>query len=57
MNLFERVKNILLQPRNEWPKIASETATVQSLYAGYILILAAISDDGLRMMRCVSAAL
>jgi len=43
VNLFERVKNILLQPRNEWPKIASETATVQSLYAGYILILATLA--------------
>ena len=42
MNLIERVRNILLKPREEWPKIAAETATVQSLYVGYIVILAAI---------------
>jgi hypothetical protein len=42
VDLFERVKNILLQPRTEWPKIAGESATVQSLYVGYIMILAAI---------------
>lgn len=42
MNLIERVKNILLSPKEEWPKIAAETATVQSLYVGYIMILAAI---------------
>jgi hypothetical protein len=43
VNLIERVKNILLSPKEEWPKIAAETATVQSLYVGYILILAAIA--------------
>ena len=42
MNLVERVKNILLQPKEEWPKIAEETTTTQSLYVGYIMILAAI---------------
>ena len=42
MNLIERVKNILLQPKSEWPKIAEEAATPQSLYLGYVAILAAI---------------
>ncbi len=42
MNLFDRVKNILLNPKEEWPKIAEEPATVGSLYTGYIMILAAI---------------
>jgi hypothetical protein len=42
MDLVERVKNILLQPKDEWPKIAVEEATPQSLYLGYIMILAAI---------------
>lgn len=42
MNIIERVKNILLNPKEEWLKIAAETATVQSLYVGYIVILAAI---------------
>ena len=43
MNLIERVKNILLQPKTEWPKIAEETATPQSIYLGYVAILAAIA--------------
>ena len=42
MALVDRVKNILLTPRTEWPVIAGEAATVQSLYVGYILILTAI---------------
>ena len=42
MNLVDRVKNILLSPKEEWPKIAGETETTQSLYTGYIMILAAI---------------
>jgi hypothetical protein len=42
MTLIERVKNILLTPKTEWPVIAEEAATTQSLYVGYILILAAI---------------
>lgn len=42
MNLVDRIKGILVEPRNEWPKIAAEPATVQSLYTGWIMILAAI---------------
>ncbi len=42
MALVDRVKNILLTPKTEWPTIAGETATVQSLYTEYILIVAAI---------------
>ena len=42
MALIDRVKNILLTPKTEWPVIAGETPTVQSLYVGYVLILAAI---------------
>jgi hypothetical protein len=42
MALIDRVKNMLLTPKTEWPVIAGETTTVQSLYVGYILILAAI---------------
>lgn len=42
MALVDRVKNILLTPKTEWPVIAGERPTVQSLYVGYILILAAI---------------
>ena len=42
MALIDRAKNILLTPKTEWPVIAGEKATAQSLYVGYILILAAI---------------
>jgi hypothetical protein len=42
MNLVERVKNILLSPKTEWPVIAAESTDVKSLYTGYIMILAAI---------------
>jgi Yip1 domain. len=37
-----RIKNILLAPNAEWPVIAAEPASVQGLYAGYVLPLAAI---------------
>jgi hypothetical protein len=42
MPLVDRVKNILLTPRTEWPVIAAEPATLGSLYTGYIIPLAAI---------------
>jgi len=42
MSLIDRVKNILVSPKEEWSTIAAETATTQSLYTGYIMILAAI---------------
>jgi len=42
MALIDRAKNILLTPKTEWPVIAAEQPTAQSLYAGYVLILAAI---------------
>lgn len=47
MNLVDRIKGILKDPRNEWPKIAAEPATVQSLYTGWIMILAAIGPIAL----------
>jgi hypothetical protein len=42
MALVDRIKNILLSPRTEWPVIDAEPATVASLYTGYIMPLAAI---------------
>ncbi|HMA04110.1 MAG: Yip1 family protein [Gemmatimonas sp.] len=42
MALVDRVKNILLSPRTEWPVIDAEPATIGSLYTGYIMPLAAI---------------
>lgn len=42
MSLIERVKNILLQPKKEWPVIDRESTDTASLYTGYIMPLAAI---------------
>jgi len=42
MNLVQRVKDILLAPKTTWPQIAQEPADVKSLYANYIVFLAAI---------------
>jgi hypothetical protein len=42
MNLVDRAKNIVLQPKQEWPVIAEEAQTVQGIYTQYVMILAAI---------------
>ena len=42
MNIVDRAKNLILTPATEWDKISSETHTVQGLYTGWIMILAAI---------------
>jgi hypothetical protein len=42
MNLVERVKGILLKPKEEWQTISGETTTIPELYKTYIVILAAI---------------
>ncbi|HEX6634203.1 MAG TPA: Yip1 family protein [Usitatibacter sp.] len=42
MNLVDRAKKILLQPNAEWQVISAEPHTVQGLYTGYVMILAAI---------------
>lgn len=41
-SLIARVKNILLKPKDEWAVIDAEQTSIQKLYLGYILILAAI---------------
>lgn len=56
MNLITRVKNILLQPKVEWPAIAAESATPQSIYVGYVLILAAIGPLVLLLRMSIVAA-
>lgn len=40
--LVERVRAILLQPRPTWEKIEAEPATIEGLYRGYVVPLAAI---------------
>ena len=42
MNIVERAKNILLQPKAEWLVIDPEQTSTQALYTGYIMPLAAI---------------
>lgn len=42
MNLVDRIKNILLKPKEEWPVITDETASTADLYKNYIIYLAAI---------------
>ena len=42
MALIDRIKGILLDPRAEWPTIAAEPATMQSIYTRHVMPLAAI---------------
>ena len=42
MNLVERVKAILLQPKSEWPVIEREPGDTAYLFSNYVAILAAI---------------
>lgn len=42
MNLKERVKGILLKPKEEWTTISGETTAIPELYKTYIAPLAAI---------------
>jgi hypothetical protein len=42
MSIVDRVKNILLKPKEEWPVIAGETTSTAELYTNYIIPLAAI---------------
>jgi len=41
--LIDRIKRILLSPREEWPIIASEPTSVAQLYTGYVMPLAALA--------------
>ncbi len=41
--IIERIKNILLTPKTEWPAIAADTAPAPSIYKGHVLLLAAVS--------------
>ena len=47
MNIVDRIKRIVIEPRVEWVKIAAEPASVQSLYTEWIMILAAIAPVAL----------
>jgi hypothetical protein len=41
-SLVERVKNILTQPKAEWPRIDAEPTSIADIYKNYVAILAAI---------------
>ena len=53
VNIVDRVKNILLTPKEEWPVIAGETTTVPELYTNYIMLLAAIPAVSMFIGWCV----
>jgi hypothetical protein len=42
MNVIERAKGIILNPKKEWETIAGEAGTIGQLYKDYVVILAAI---------------
>lgn len=42
MNLIQRVKDILLKPKETWPVIEGEAADTASVYSNYLIFLAAI---------------
>lgn len=42
MDILERVKGILLKPKDEWPVIEREPGDVQSIFKEYVAILALI---------------
>jgi hypothetical protein len=46
MSLVDRVKNILLKPKDEWEVIAGESATVGGLFTGYAIPLAVLPIIG-----------
>jgi len=41
--LIDRIKNILLTPKTEWPVIEAEPTTLPQLYKGYVIPLAAFA--------------
>jgi hypothetical protein len=41
--LIDRIKNIILTPKTEWPVIETEPTTIAQLYKGYVIPLAAFS--------------
>lgn len=43
MDIVQRVKDITMKPKETWPVIKAEQATIQKLYSSYAVILAAIT--------------
>lgn len=42
MNIVDRIKGILLKPKQEWQTISGEATTIPELYKSYVAVLAAI---------------
>lgn len=42
--LIERIKNIILTPKTEWPVIQAEATSVGQLYTGYVMPMAAFAS-------------
>lgn len=42
VSLVDRVKNILMTPKTEWPVIDAEPTSIGDIYKSYVMILAAI---------------
>jgi hypothetical protein len=57
MSFVQRVQAILLTPRSEWPTIATEPATVQSLYTNWVMVLAAIGPVILVVMSLLTGGI
>ena len=57
MSFVQRVQAILLNPRSEWPTIATEPATVQSLYTNWVMVLAAIGPVILVVMSLLTGGI
>jgi hypothetical protein len=46
MNIIERVKNIILKPKEEWTVISQETTTANQIVMNYLMVLALIPAIG-----------
>jgi len=42
MNLFDRAKNIIISPKNEWEVVANEEPNTQQIIVGYVFPLALV---------------
>lgn len=41
-SMIQRIKDIILKPKDTWPQIKAETTTLTQVFTGYALILAAL---------------
>jgi hypothetical protein len=54
MGVVDRVRNILVTPKTEWPRIAAEPATVKGIFTGYAMILALLPLVGMLLTALLS---